>query len=80
MAEWLAEKSCGGIQAEDVKRITLDQLDAALLTPDGKIALESWLGLLEANQMVIIDAEHHEQLAIFGEVVRHLIGKKRFLF
>ena len=77
---WLEEKSQGFIQANDVKRLSISMLDAAVDSKMGMTRLIDWLLELTDNQFVVVDAQAHAQLAALGKAVRNLIGKKRFLF
>lgn len=85
LADWLEEKSSGFISSSQVLRLNFRQLDQAI-QPCGRVdqhglsALIGWLERLGGNQPVVVDAERPEQLAVFGQAVRALCGRKRFLF
>ena len=78
--DWLEEKSEGQIQAQDVERLTLPILDAAIDSKIGMERLIDWLFDLSGNQLVVVDAQVPAQLTALAAAIRCLFGKKRFLF
>ncbi len=77
---WLEEKSCGSIHQQKVRRISIPQLDFAVMGDEGMCALESWLRALSENQYVVVDAQRPEHLEILGKVIRQIAPEKRFVF
>ncbi len=77
---WLEEKSDGSICADNVARLKLPLLDAALGSEAGMKRLINWLLKLSHNRAVVVDAEIPAQLDILAKAIRSLIHKKRFLF
>ena len=70
LPDWVAEKSGGCLAAAQVERISLANLEAALL--DGGELLRRRLAGLEHQRYVAVDAERPEQLAALGAAVRQL--------
>jgi uncharacterized protein YgbK (DUF1537 family) len=66
----VAEKSGGCLAAAQVERISLANLEAALL--DGGELLRRRLAGLQHQRCVVVDAERQEQLAALGAAVRQL--------
>tara|TARA_Y100001968_G_C19445060_1_gene764867 strand:- start:1377 stop:2735 length:1359 start_codon:yes stop_codon:yes gene_type:complete len=80
LPEWLEDKSKGQVLAENVLSIRLKQLDLALVNENGRKQLVDILLNISRNQSVVVDAQIPSQLSIFAEVIKHLKGRKRFLF
>ncbi len=80
LAAWLEEKSSGAIKEENVERVTLTELDAAIESNKGFSDLKTRFRAFQNNQHVVVDAERSEQLLVLGNAVRQLSRSKRFLF
>ena len=80
LADWLAEKSGGLIQVNSVFRLDIAMLDNAVKSQLGVERMMSWLAELSGNRLVIVDAILPAHLSVFGDAVRALQGRKRFLF
>ena len=74
LAAWLEEKSDGQIRAASVVRLGIERLEGE------QLELVRWLGALEGNHSVVVDASRPEHLQALGAAVRQLQGRKRFLF
>ncbi len=80
LAEWLEEKSSGNIRKESVRLLSISQLDKAIRSANGMIALKQFLDSLQANQIVIVDAQRKEHLKVFSNAINHFGDTKQFLF
>ena len=80
LPEWLEEKSKAKISAKKVNLIKIEQLNSALYSQNGKQKLIDFILNIYNNQPVVVDSQNQLQLSIFAEVIRKLIGRKRFLF
>nr|WP_259726596.1 MULTISPECIES: four-carbon acid sugar kinase family protein [unclassified Synechococcus] len=74
LPDWLEAKSGGRIQAGQVARIGLAELQSGQAE-----ALIKRLEQLEGNRYVVVDAERPEQLVALGTALRAVVGPRRLL-
>ena len=80
LPDWIAEKSKGLINPDEIISITIDQLNKARESDSGMINFIEELSRLRFNQKVIVDAESSIDLDTLCNAIKLLKGKKRFLF
>ena len=80
LPNWLEEKSKGNICAQDVRLVTICQLEAAINTEQGMQKLLDFLKSFSNNVPVVVDAHERSHLKVFAQAILTLKNDKKFLF